>query len=81
LKQRFSFLFSFIFYRNLITSNDIHPPNRVDQETPLTNIHTIDEADEEEHTSQLLVNIFLRIQNYSIFISFFHRITKRSLHF
>ncbi|UJR23177.1 hypothetical protein I4U23_026196 [Adineta vaga] len=42
--------------QNLITLDDIHPPKNTDQETPLANIHTIDEADEEEQTSQLLNN-------------------------
>ncbi|CAF1438955.1 unnamed protein product [Adineta steineri] len=42
--------------QNMITSNDIHPPNKIDEEIPLTNIHTIDEADEDEHTSRLLNN-------------------------
>ncbi|CAF1295782.1 unnamed protein product [Adineta ricciae] len=40
--------------QNLITLDDIHPPKNTDQETPLANIHTIDEVDEEEHTSKLL---------------------------
>jgi hypothetical protein len=58
-----------ISFRNLITSDDIHPPNKVNEETPSTNIHTIDEADEEEeHTSKLLVNnYFLIIITYSFF--------------
>ncbi|CAF1569453.1 unnamed protein product [Rotaria magnacalcarata] len=43
--------------QNLITSEDIHRNDKVEQEIPLANIHTINEADEdEEHISQLLNN-------------------------
>ncbi|CAF3614172.1 unnamed protein product [Rotaria socialis] len=43
--------------QNLITSEDIHRNDKIQQEIPLANIHTINEADEdEEHTSQLLNN-------------------------
>ncbi|CAF3772410.1 unnamed protein product [Rotaria sordida] len=43
--------------QNLITSDDIHRHNNIDQEIPLTNIHTINEVDEEEeHTTKLLNN-------------------------
>ncbi|CAF5173586.1 unnamed protein product [Rotaria magnacalcarata] len=43
--------------QNLITSEDIHRNDKVEQEIPLANIHTINEADEdEEHISQLLVS-------------------------
>jgi hypothetical protein len=55
-------ILNLISSRNLITSDDLHPPNNIDSETPLSNIHTINEVDEEEHTSKLLVSIFQRIE-------------------
>ena len=72
-----------ISFRNLITSEDLHPPKNVEAETLPANIHTIDEAEEEEeeeeegHPSKLSVRIF---QSRSISIYFF-RPMKRSLHF
>ena len=50
-----------ILCRNLITSDDLHPPKIADPEIPLANIHTIDEVDEEENTSKLLVSISSRV--------------------
>ncbi|CAF3473467.1 unnamed protein product [Rotaria sp. Silwood1] len=42
--------------QNLITSDDIHRCNNIDQEIPLTNIHTINEVDEEEERTSRLLN-------------------------
>lgn len=56
------FYLNFFLFRNLITSEDIYPPKNMNDEIPIANIHTINEANEEEeeaaHTTTLLVNIF-----------------------